>query len=512
MKLFPCGGSFLVPISRLYVSSLFSLSFSLSHLFLFSNRSDRENFWIESPTLSFPLNLLSVYDIMNTVNPTDELMEYQKEQNIEVPVTRSINFILDHSAFVRGIGNIKRWFNDEYVKSNLNSNDLANVKLYIPSYTLHEFEFLKKGTSMMATNSREAIRFIDKWFENDMNENVNENMNLGNEKNLGNEVEPENEKNLENEVILENEKSLENESKPEILENKLQDSKTTNSKTKSKSKKSKAKAKAKSKSTGSLKLSLLIESSREAGPQWHHCLEYQKHIPKIKEFPNYKTKFDSNLIGKFPKQKYNEDFKSNDIQYENSKSYQQALENSENDAEMPSRLKFLVRTCIYKRFIEKNSFQNSNQYWKVVTEDPITKIWLNSFGIDCLNVNEAELLMFENHDVTFFKVLDPHNTYDNSNEYDVKSNILQNTIDTTLYTYTTGNINSGKTEASGKKGETGDKKAGKDKKRANNKKVKGVVTGTSSINGEVVKKERFDAINYAPRGQGELWKPSVNRL
>lgn len=358
--------------------------------------------WVLPLYLSlFYFCLSSLFSLMNS----DELMDIQQVE-VSTPRSRVVNLILDHSAFVRGLGNIKRWFSTEYVRANLSTDDEATVNLFIPSYALHEFEYLKRGTSMLATNSREAIKFIDEWFE-----------------------------------------------------------------------------KEDTKIEAPVKLALQIESPGEAGPKWIHCLEYQKHIPKIKEFPNYKTKFDSNLIGR-PTQRFDTDFKSNDIQYENSKAYQNAVENAESDAEMPARLKYMVRTCIYKRYIEKNSFHDMEN-WKVVTEDPITKIWLNSFGIDCLNVNEAELLMFKKYDVNAFNTFNPHNTY-KSDDYDIKSNVLHNTIDTTLYQYDTQKEN-----------------RPLKKKRAPKK----VTTGTSDINGETVKKERFGAINYAPRGKGELWKP-----
>ena len=69
----------------------------------------------------------------------------------------------------------------------------------------------------------------------------------------------------------------------------------------------------------------------------------------------------------------------------------------------------------------------------MVTEDPITKIWAKSYGIDCLNVNEAELLIFQNYDVNLFRLYNPYaNDGDN---FDPSTNILQNTIDTTLYSY-----------------------------------------------------------------------------
>ena len=127
----------------------------------------------------------------------------------------------------------------------------------------------------------------------------------------------------------------------------------------------------------------------------------------------------------------------NDIQYENSNSYQNAAANSDNLAEMPVRLRYLIRTCVYKRFIENTKPKATNELeeWKLVTEDSIAKTWAKSFGIDCVNVNEAELLIFQNYDVNLFRLYNPYaNDRDN---FDPSTNILQNTIDTTLYSYST---------------------------------------------------------------------------
>jgi len=376
-------------------------------------------------------------------NHVDELVEQVASfslENHDAVQVRTINLILDHSAFVRGIGNIKRWFNPGYIRSSMvNADEKIQLNIYIPSYTLHEFDFVKKGTSMMATNAREAIRFIDRIFERD-----------------------------------------------DIILNGSQNNANDNP----------------------IRYGIFIESPRESGPSWNECLNYKVHSPKVREFPNFKTKFDSNLIGQqvIPDDQYDgftSHFKSNaklnDIQYENSPSYQNAIANSDNEAEMPIRLRYLIRSCIYKRYIDThnpNKPQSSFEDWKLVTEDPITKVWVKSFGIDCLNVNDAELLIFKNYDVNQFNTT-PHSHFSLDEGYDNSKNILQNTIDTTRYSYTTAKpTNRHKPNTS------------KQPRRKNRTKVNGVVSeGFTSVNGEYIKKERFDAINYAPRGSGELWKP-----
>lgn len=400
----------------------------------------------------------SNYHDFDELVPSDEIENASKPSDtFPGHKSRHINVILDHSAFVRGIGNIKRWFNQEYVKTHIDpdSDEEIYLNIYIPSYTLHEFDYVKKGTSMMATNAREAIRFIDKIFEKELNG--------------------------EEETDTTNPDSKPGK-KPIIYD-------------------------------------LYIESPNESGPSWSECLNYKAHSPKIKEFPNFKTKFDSNLIGQHPlpqgesleshnnfdetnynnSSAYKQNNKLNDIQYENSQSYQNALANADELAEMPTRLRYLIRSCIYKRFIERRSFSSPLEEWKLVTEDPITKVWAKSFGIDCMNVNEAELLIFQSYDINQYQLYDPRQNFSVDDESHAPNSILQNTIDTTLYSYTKID------RPSKSKNKNKNKNA---KKSTKPKQIKGVVNdGCTGANGDFVKKERFDAINYAPRGTGELWKP-----
>ncbi|KAI5951358.1 NMD4 [Candida jiufengensis] len=374
---------------------------------------------------------------------------------------RQVKLILDQTAFVRGIGNIKRWFNEEYINQNFNRNsDPILLNLYIPSYTLHEFEFVKKGTSISATNAREAIKFIDQHLEN---------YNYQDQNNLNNENQP----------------------------------------------------------NDQIKYNVNLETPNDNTPSWNQCLKYKVYSPKIKDFPNYKTRFESSLL---PSQQpittetNNQKFRTRSerknsihdnkfqIHYENSPSYQNALQHSNSFAEMPPRLKYLIRTCIYKRFLEKsppsssNSSQqkrNSIEEWKLVTEDSITKIWAQSFGIDCVNVNEAELLIFQNYDVNSFKIYNPFSLNDDEIEI---NNILQSKIDTTtLYQYET--IDQEPPKLNFKYNKRGNRRnSGNPKTYIANEGAVHEEIDNNSVNG-YIKKEKFQAINYAPRGNGQLWRP-----
>lgn len=373
--------------------------------------------------------------------PVDELFD-ASAASVTLPANphpRLVAFIIDHLAFVRGIGNIKRWFNRDYLHANTAASTSDDAKInpidltiFIPLYTLHEFDYVKKGTLMQATNAREAIRFVDHLFET--------------------------EDELDNPYIH---------------------------------------------------YHLAIESLREQGPAWPQCLKFKVHTPRVGDFPNYKTQFDSNLLGQ-----YDDDV----IQYENSARYQHAHAHADEPAEMPLRLRYLIRPCIYKRFIELRP-QGAGEY-KLVTEDPITKIWAQLFGIDCLNVNEAELLMFNQYDISNANY-DPHRSLGE----EPLAHTMHLTIDTTQYEYshakeyrpikTKGDHkkkHNKKKDATDDKSKEKEKTLTKDKPHSKEKqrkprKVRQPIRDVVNENGDEIKRERFDVINYAPRGQGMLWKP-----
>lgn len=359
----------------------------------------------------------------------DELAKYgeSKDSNPTAVRTRSVNLILDHSAFIKGIGNVKRWFNKEYIEKNFMGglHEKVHLNIFIPTYTLHEFDFVKKGTSMLATNAREAIRLIDNFFENSDDDGFNQNYR----------------------------ENIQSEGSP-------------------------------------FTYNLYIESPVEGYPSWAQCMKYKTHSPLIKEFPNFKTKFDSNLIGN--EEDIGEDFDTNlDIKHENANSYQLTLQQANNEAEMPKRLKYLIRSCIFKKYIE------SEHDWRLITEDPITKVWLKSFSIDCINVNEAELLIFRSHDINRLNQIDPRFDFYNPYklDYEPEGGILHNTVDTSAYSYTTmENYKPHK------------------KDRQAHRRINGVVDSYQEFyTGDEVKREKFDAINYAPRGKGQLWDPKKKK-
>ncbi|KAL3232597.1 Nonsense-mediated decay protein 4 [Nakaseomyces bracarensis] len=66
------------------------------------------------------------------------------------------NFILDASAFEKGLGNVKRWC--QVPKQG--SKDSVHLRFYVPTFTLQELNFLQGRHKSFP--AKEALKFIDK--------------------------------------------------------------------------------------------------------------------------------------------------------------------------------------------------------------------------------------------------------------------------------------------------------------------------------------------------------------
>lgn len=333
-----------------------------------------------------------VDELFGTANPA---LMAETSAFSETNSQRHVNFILDHTAFTQGIGNIKRWFNPDYVKSECQV-ETPLLNLFVPNYTLHEFDYVKRGTTMTATNAREAIALIDK-----ISEGV---------------------------------------------------------------------------ADAPLRYSVQFETPNHQSGFWDACLKYQVHKPVIGDFPNYRTQFGLSIMGRPRKEATHEN-----ISYENSESYQNALAHADEPAQMPSRLRYIIQPCI------QLVFNSPNSAWTLVTEDAITRIWAQSFGIPCMNITEAELLLFRGYDVNNLRKFDPNRTVLD----EIRPNsILQETVDTSAYPYRHVRLSR--------------PKRAKGRENA----LHHATPATSSVrNTHGVHREKYDHINHAPRGAGQLWEP-----
>lgn len=69
-------------------------------------------------------------------------------------------FVIDASAFEKGLGNIKRW--DQWLNGRKNiqkKSKKVHIQLYIPTFTMGELEFLQ--FRRRSNNAREALKFIE---------------------------------------------------------------------------------------------------------------------------------------------------------------------------------------------------------------------------------------------------------------------------------------------------------------------------------------------------------------
>lgn len=299
---------------------------------------------------------------------------------------REVHLILDHTAFVLGLGNVKRWFNDEFAASQLRRKGEApeqlHLNFYVPAYTLHELEYVRRGVSVLALNARELVMFIDHLCDMEAQQDH----------------------------------------------------------------------------TGRLPLlfSVFLEDRNAQFPSWDTCLKYRT-------------------------------------------LEQQALALSEQKPPptVPPRLRHLIRSCVFMRHMPPGHQPvMPGPQWKLVTEDAHTRAWALRFGVDCLNVNEAELLLFHARDLSSFVVKQPGSDFSaDSDMYDqVQPSLLHRKLDTTKYAYERL-LSSGHSK----------KKKGKAKPEKPVQQVQPQVVYTTAA-GEP-HKEDFNMINYAPRTGGKLWQP-----
>lgn len=301
----------------------------------------------------------------------DELLDTEniEENNPSMPL-RELNFIIDTSAFLQGLGNVKRWFDATYATAQIkkyqgNGAEPVVLNCYIPGNTLKELNYFKRNSSIEGPDAKRALKFIDHVLD------LNNGMSA---------YDDEDSSSHENGILI-----------------------TYN---------------------------IDVEERSASYPSWNMALRYAIH----KDWPH----------------------------------------------EIDLGSKFLIRSCISKVFLDKTSGSS----WRVITENK-ARHCINLFGIDCLNVNEAELLLFRALDVTLAQPPAPgagfnyqYDMYDNAN--------IMTKIDTSLYGY---RYIADQNRASGMVDEN----------------THGNVVRPS---GRVV--EDFDSVNYESRPKGTLWSPPAD--
>ncbi|OBA17026.1 hypothetical protein METBIDRAFT_47943, partial [Metschnikowia bicuspidata var. bicuspidata NRRL YB-4993] len=276
-----------------------------------------------------------------------------------VDPVRSVNFILDPSAFTLGLGNIERWFDREYFRAQV-KDKLANIdlNLYVPTYTLNELDYQRRGPIVGSTRAQEALKFIDRMLESDDG--------MGDFEDSFAEPDP----------------------------------------------KTRGPA-----AEGRFRHNLFLEHRTQLFPQWGACARFQMRSPGSQELPSHGrySLYDeiNHLVGEVG----------------------DGLEGRE----VPSRLKHLIRSAVYLTKMNHNGPQHvSGSMWKLVTEDATTRVWASCFGVDCLNINEAELLLFQGKDLTLFEIrAEGADFFSGQDVYQAEApDALHKKVNTTSYNYT----------------------------------------------------------------------------
>lgn len=340
---------------------------------------------------------------------------------------RNVYFILDPSACTLGIGNLQRWLDRDFVQSQLSEN--VHLHLYVLQYTLRELDFQRRGPMVGSTAAHEAIKFIDGLYEREASGLSGVSARVmyegpAEDRTVEDRTEDETAENA-GQGKASAEGSLESGIGHPVNGNGAGDARQN---------------------TCAIPFSIYIEDAPPQFPSWEKCLKYRMWHPRQSDLPHV----------------------------------QPVEEQADQSAEMPARLRNLIRLCAYMcKMPPRAQPAEPGAHWKLVSEDQGTKVWATSFGIDCLNVNEAELLLFHAEDETLFAPVNPgadfflpEDVFDRPPPSD-----LHRRVDTTAYPY----------ESIWRKED-----ANRGKKRGDHCKPPFTV-----VNG--VCYEEFDQINYAPR-------------
>lgn len=302
------------------------------------------------------------HDLKTIEAPLRDQEEHFAERNAnERPArpTRNLNFIIDTSAFLQGMGNVKRWFDAAYATAQIresqgNFAEIVKLKCFIPLNTLIELHNYKRNSSIEGPNAVRALKFIDQVL-------------------------------VDGGIVSHGDKL---DSDQEVL----------------------------------ISYDVEIEERSSSFPTWKTALRYAAKNNRLHE--------------------------------------------------IDSGSKFLIRSSVAKAFMGKRTEGS----WRVITESQ-DRNCVNYFGLNCLNVNEAELFLFRGFDVTRAQVQEPGALFNCQNDIYDNSNIMSR-IDTSLYSYGV-----------------------RDPNAVND--ISGSDAGTAG--GAII--EDFNTISYAPRPKGNVWMP-----
>lgn len=447
-------------------------------------------------------------------------------------------YILDPSALVYGgIGKIKEWVNST-VENHRKGNKTFRIVFYVPSYTLKELDFLRKVFNpLISANARESIKFIDSQIsgvqfdgdENDYDIDIDRLSLSDNDSDFGDVSEGEFEQD-EVEVSSPHVNSSEHDSVEDSQKSRRKVDKTKRSESndytdfESYNKMKLVRNEAKSTKKDPVRpVTFILEPERSVGPDWKIASGYRRSTPLLSDLPKPINGFSSRgqlvnddnrnfAVGVFGNNipgSFNVSAKSN-----NSHAVNATNPSSNGDGEkavVPLRLKFLIRSCIQKQYIESKSLKEEERIiWNVICEDATTTIWLKNFGLTVKTLNDVQDDFDKFSGGLGAKVL-----------FDPSSGKL---VETTSAKFNRKTVNK---KAGGAKGQRVKSKEGlnlvKSEENESTANANGItITKTKarkakktqktpkldvSANTGPAKKHVVSADTYAERGQGELWTP-----
>ena len=330
-------------------------------------------------------------------------------------------YILDPSALVYGgIGKIKEWVNST-VLNHKKGNESFRIVFYVPSYTLKELDFLRKVFNpLISANAHESIRFIDSQIsgvqfdgdENDCDIDIDRLSLSEDDSDFGAMTEDK----CEGDGIgsaspdvgssgLDSAENSQN-SRRKIDKTKRSESNDyTDFESYNKMKLVRNEAKA-SKKNSVKPVTFILESERNVGPDWKIASGYRRSTPLLSELPKPINGFSSRgqlvnddgrnfAVGVFGNNipgSFNVSAKNNNIHAANSNSATNPSYVGDSEkAIVPIRLKFLIRSCIQKQYIEGKFLKEDERItWNVICEDATTSIWLKNFGLKVKTLNNVQ--------------------------------------------------------------------------------------------------------------------------
>lgn len=352
-----------------------------------------------------------------------------------------LHYILDPSALVYGgIGKIKQWI--ELTNDNNNNSTKIKIVFYVPSYTLKELDFLKKVFNpLISANARESIKFIDNQisdinFNNDHNDGIDSDNSIY-DSDLDAVISDYNSDDNDNDDNDNDYTDFESYNKLKSIKKNLKinnnDNNTNNNKI----------------SLNVKPVTFILEHDQNIGPDWKIASGFRRYTPLLSDLPKpingYSSKgqminddnrkytvgvFGNNIPGSFNMSK-----NSNNSYENNNNNNNNTNTNDDEKAVVPLRLKFLIRSCIQKQYIEnKNKNENKKINWDIICEDSTTSIWLKSFGLSVKSLNEIQPIFDQYLNNKPTKVLYDPNT---GKLVETNSNIISSSSSNTYNSKTT---------------------------------------------------------------------------